>query len=127
MWIKIRTLKKSFRYAWRGFRYTYQHEQNFRIQTVVSLLVVIAALLFRIRGWQAVALLAMIVFVLVLEILNTVVERFIDILQPRLQHYSEIIKDMMAAVVLLAAIGALLVGIIIFYPYISSFVSENMV
>jgi undecaprenol kinase/diacylglycerol kinase (ATP) len=46
------------------------------------------------------------------------VERFVDILKPRLNEYSQIIKDMMAAAVFLAAGAAALVGFIIFYPYI---------
>jgi len=37
-----------------------------------------------------------------------------------LHHYSEIIKDMMAAAVLIVSVGAVIAGIIIFYPYVIS-------
>jgi len=75
--------------------------------------------LFRVKQWEAIALIFVICAVLFTEILNTVLERMVDILQPRLHHYSEIIKDMMAAAVFLTSSGALLVGIIIFYPYLA--------
>jgi diacylglycerol kinase len=39
-------------------------------------------------------------------------------LKPRIHPYARLIKDLMAAVVLISSIVALIVGIIIFYPYI---------
>lgn len=118
MWIRLRTLKNSFRYAWKGVKTVFQNEQNFRIQIAISVIVIFAMLGFHIRALEAVALILMMLVVLILEILNTVVERFIDILQPRLNHYSAKIKDMMAAAVLLAAIGSCIIGFLIFYPYL---------
>jgi diacylglycerol kinase len=55
--------------------------------------------------------------VLVLESLNTIFEHLSDILKPRLHDYVRIIKDIMAATVLITSLGALVVGIIIFWPY----------
>lgn len=121
MWIKIRTLKNSFRYAWKGMKSVFNHEQNFRIQVLISVAVIVAMFTLDVRPLEAVAIILMMLVVLILEILNTVVERFIDVLQPRLHHYSEIIKDMMAAAVLLAALGSCIIGVIIFYPYILPF------
>lgn len=120
MSISFRTLRNSFRYAWKGLVYTFKHEQNFRIQLIASVVVIVLMILLHIKGWEAVALIFVIIAVLILELLNTIIERFIDILKPRLHHYSEIIKDMMAAAVFLAAAGALVVGLIIFYPYLVS-------
>lgn len=99
-------------------RTIFAHEQNFRIQLLVSAFVIAAMFWFDVKTWEAVALILMMLLVLILEILNTVVERFIDVLQPRLHYYSEVMKDMMAAAVLLAAIGAVVVGSLIFYPHI---------
>ena len=60
----------------------------------------------------------MIFFVLVMELFNTILERVVDILKPRVHPYAQLIKDIMAATVLIASIGAIVVGITIFYPYI---------
>ncbi len=118
MWIKLRTLTNSFRYAWKGLSYTAKHEQNFRLQLLATVVVILLMLFFQVKQWEAIALIFVICAVLFTEILNTVIERFVDILKPRLHHYSEIIKDMMAAAVFLTSFGALLVGLIIFYPYL---------
>lgn len=120
MWFKVRTLKNSIRYAWNGIRYVFRNEQNFRLQVIASFAVILAMIFFQVRALEAVALTLVIVAVLVLEIVNTVVEKFIDLLKPRMHHYSGAIKDMMAAAVLLAAIGAVVIGVLIFYPYVNS-------
>jgi len=75
---------------------------------------------FRVKPWETVALVLVIVSVLVLELLNTIFEHLSDILKPRLHHYINIIKDLMAAAVLLASLGAIVVGLIIFWPYLKS-------
>ena len=85
---------------------------------MIAGLVIVAMVMFSVRAIEAIALILVIMFVLILEILNTVLEYFIDLLQPRLHHYSKVIKDMMAAAVLLASCSAISIGILIFIPYI---------
>ncbi len=94
------------------------HEQNFRIQIFVALLVLIAMLYFRITGIRAVMLIFSIVSVLVLEVINSIFEHLVDLLKPRLHYVVGEIKNMMAASVLLASVSAGIVGVIIFWPYL---------
>ncbi|MFA5994896.1 MAG: diacylglycerol kinase [Patescibacteria group bacterium] len=115
---KVGNFFKSFRYALHGLRYIWCNEQSFRVQVLIAWLVILAMIIFRVSIEQAVVLIMLIMFVLVLETANTIVERFVDILKPRLHSYVEIIKDMMAAAVLLAAIGSAIVALIIFVPYL---------
>lgn len=117
MWVHLRTLKKSFQYAWKGLEYTFKNEQNFRIQLAVAVVILALMVIFRVDQWEAVALVFVIMAVLITELLNTILERMVDILKPRLHHYAEIVKDMMAAAVVLSSTGAVIVGLIIFYPY----------
>jgi diacylglycerol kinase (ATP) len=42
----------------------------------------------------------------------------VDILKPRVHPYAQLIKDIMAAAVLIASGGAIVIGVIIFFPYI---------
>lgn len=113
----FKQLSRSFQYAWQGLRYVWQNEQNFRLQTLIAIVVIIAMLLFRVTLGEAIILTMMIVFVLVLEVVNTIFEKMVDILKPRLHTYVAVIKDMMAAGVFLAAIGSLAVGAMVFIPY----------
>jgi diacylglycerol kinase len=55
--------------------------------------------------------------ILSLEIVNSVVERLLDIAKPRLHNYVRAIKDLMAALVLIGGIIAALAGVMILFPY----------
>lgn len=114
----FRRLGKSFRYAGRGIWYVFRNEQSFRIHLLASLVVIILMIYFRVTLWQAIILLLVIALVLVLELINTIFEKIIDILKPRIHYYAEMVKDIMAAAVLIASIGAVIIGILIFGPYI---------
>lgn len=105
------------RYAWRGLVYAYTREQNIRIQTFVALFVIAVGALVGLQRNEWVVIGLLISLVLILEILNSVLERFIDVVKPRYHEQVQIVKDMLAAMVFLAALTATIIGLIIFWPY----------
>ncbi len=109
---------KSVNYAIRGIVHTFHTERNFRIECFVGLLVFILSFILHMREYEKIILAMMIAFVLVLELLNTTIEIFLDLLKPRLSPHVELVKDIMAGAVLFASMGSIIVGIIIFVPYI---------
>ena len=111
-------LLKSFHYAFRGLKYVLKNEQNFQLEILGGIFVVILMFLFPTRPLEKIALFIVIFAVLVIELINTIFERVVDILKPRVHPYAQLVKDIMAAAVLLSSIGAVVVGVIIFYPYI---------
>ncbi|MFH0818865.1 MAG: diacylglycerol kinase [Patescibacteria group bacterium] len=115
--LSLKRLQRSFKYAMHGLVYVFKNEQNFRIQLTIGLVVILAILFFKVQAWQAIVLLMLITLVLVLELINTIFERIIDILKPRIHSYVEIIKDIMAAAVLIASFGATVIALLIFLPY----------
>lgn len=108
----------SLRYAWRGLQYVYAHEQNFRIQLMAAVLISLLMWFLDMRMGEVVVVCLIILLILLLELLNSAFERFIDIMKPRLHFQVEIVKDIMAAAVLIAGCGAVVIGGMIFYPYI---------
>lgn len=116
--INFRSLVRSFQYAIKGFWYVFKNEQSFRIHLLATAVVLLLMIYFQVKLWEAVILFLVIIVVLVLELINTIFEKMVDILKPRIHFYAEIIKDIMAATVLVASIGALIIGILIFAPYI---------
>jgi diacylglycerol kinase len=114
----LRRLQKSFKYAFRGIFFTFKTEQNFRIHLTLGTLVMVSGLYVEMKNLELVALLILILLVLCMEILNTALEKFTDLLKPRLHHYVSYIKDIMAGGVLITAIGALVGGGLLFYPYL---------
>jgi len=115
---RMKQFLESLSYAFRGLAYTFKNEKNFQNEIVVGFLVVIAMIYFRVTRAEVVVLVLVIMGVLIMEVLNTVMERVVDILKPRVHPYARLIKDLMAAGVLLCSILAVTVGLIIFFPYI---------
>ena len=115
--MSLKRLLKSFRDAFRGLEHAFWHEQNFRIQIFLAIVVLILTVIFPLKTWEIVMLILLIVAVLTVELLNTALEYFADLLKPRLNHYVFVIKDLMAGAVLISSMGALAIGLIIFLPH----------
>ncbi|EKE19134.1 MAG: Diacylglycerol kinase [uncultured bacterium] len=119
---EMRRFKRSLKHAFDGIKYAVVHEKNFRLEILAALVVIAFIFLFDVKSWEAIILLLMIMWVFISELTNTVLERVVDILKPRIHPYARLIKDLMAAVVLISATGAAVVGVIIFYPYLRDLV-----
>lgn len=119
-------LCKSFRYAFRGLKYALRNEQNFQFEILGALFVIILMFLFPTRALEKIALFIVIIAVLVIELINTMFERVVDMLKPRVHPYAQLVKDIMAAAVLLSSIGAVIVGLIIFWPYFEGLFLQNI-
>lgn len=107
---------KSIGYALRGVAYVFKHEQNFRLQLWTALIVLALMIWLPISQGEQIILLLMITMVLVLEVLNSVLEKFVDVIKPRLTLQVRVIKDMMAAMVLIASLFAATIGVLILGP-----------
>lgn len=118
----IKKFFRSFHHAFRGLKYVIKNEQNFQLEILIGIFIVILMVIFDIRDWQKVILFLVIFSVLVIELINTILERVVDILKPRVHPYAQLIKDVMAAAVLLASIAAVVIGSIIFWPYFESLI-----
>lgn len=105
---------QSIRNAWAGIVQVFRRERNFRMELIAAGLAVGAGFFFNIQraGWMS--LIIIILLVLLLETLNSAAEHFLDVLKPRLHAQVKLIKDMMAGAVLLTAVGAMLIGALIF-------------
>ena len=112
------TIIKSFKYAINGVIYIFRTQRNFRIQIVCFIIATATAFILRL-SWPETAV---IVFagglVLVGEMVNTGLEKLLDLINPEYHPLARIIKDISAGVVLMASILAVIIGIIIFLPAI---------
>ncbi len=108
----------GFRHAFRGLGFVIRSEANARIHLVVTLAVVSAGLYFdlTVNEWCSVSL--AIGMVLAVEVLNTAIERLVDIVSPEHNAAAGRVKDIAAGATLVAAICAAVVGILIFGPHL---------
>lgn len=116
--INLKLLKRSFCHALDGLKYIFVHEQNFRIQVVVGSIVFILAFFFPLSLNQKITIILLIGLVLILEVLNSAIERTVDLLKPRIDPTAEIVKKIMSGLVFLAVTVSVIVGALIFYPFI---------
>lgn len=119
---ELRRFRRSLRHAFDGIGYAIRREKNFRIELLCAVLIIGLIFVFKVKNWEAIILILMVMWVLIAELINTVLERVVDILKPRIHPYARLIKDLMAAAVLISAVGSVVVGVIIFYPYIKNLV-----
>lgn len=111
---------RSFHYAIRGLGLIFKEEQSFRVQVAAAVIVLVVMFILPVKNWEKTALILVIGWVLVLELINSILERMVDILKPRVHLGVEAVKDIMAAAVFIASLTALAVGLIIFIPYVWS-------
>ena len=66
--------------------------------------------------WEQIILILLSAAVLIMEVLNSIVERITDGLKPRLSPMVKEVKDMMAGAVLLTVLASSIIGLMIFVP-----------
>ncbi|MEI7741338.1 MAG: diacylglycerol kinase family protein [bacterium] len=101
-----------------GLKEMVRTERNFRIHLIATCFAIIFGFELKISRLEWLFIFIAVATVLILETLNAVVERMIDLVKPRLHPIVHDIKDMMAGAVLLAATASVVVGGVIFLPRI---------
>lgn len=110
----------SFRHAFQGLYIVFWKEQSFRIQIIIALFVIFLMFYFPLLFLERAVLFLTIFFVLSLEIINSIFEKAVNVFEPAINTRVKKIKDMMAGSVLLASIGAIIVGFLVLWPYFKS-------
>jgi len=109
-------LIKSFGHAFDGLKEVFYKEQTFKIFCFIAVLVVILMFLLRVSFFEKLILILTIIFLMTFELINSRIEEIVNVFQPNQDPKAKIIKDVTAGAVLLASLGALIIGILIFLP-----------
>lgn len=115
---EIKRRIKSVKNAFRGLYYIIKKEHNFRIHLIVSVFVILLGVAFQLAFIEWTILVLTIGFVIILEIINTSIEKICDFIEPNFNNQIGLIKDISAAVVLISSFISILIGLIIFIPKI---------
>ena len=116
MTFSFKKLIKNFGFALTGLKEA-ASEQTFRIFIFIAALVVVLMFFFNTSHYEKLILVLIITFIVTLELINSRIERILDIFQPKHDPRVRIIKDISASAVFLACFGAALLGVLIFWPY----------
>ena len=106
----------SFRYAFQGWHHVFRTQQNMWIHGVIATVVFFLALWLRLpaHDWAMLVLTTAMVFAA--EFMNTAIEAVVDLASPDKHPLAKIGKDVGAAAVLVAALAAIMIGLLILGP-----------
>jgi diacylglycerol kinase (ATP) len=108
------SLVESFNYAFEGIIHVLRTQRNMRIHFSLAVLVLIGALVTGVDKFELVALLIVIGFVLIAEMVNTAIEGAIDVATTSFDPMAKLAKDIAAGAVLIATVTAVAVGYLVF-------------
>ncbi len=109
---------KSFLCALSGLIWVASSQKNMKIHLVAAVLAFSAAAIFKISRLEIALIAIAVALVLIAELLNSAVEKTVDLVTCEYNPLAGLAKDAAAGAVLLAALFSAAVGILVFYPYI---------
>ncbi len=112
------SLYQGFSYAISGIVSTIKSELHFKIHILAALLAVSAGIFLQIETHEWLWIALSIAIVMVAELLNTSIESLSNMVSPEYHPLIKKTKDAAAGAVLIAALFALICGLIIFIPHL---------
>lgn len=107
----------GFAFAGKGIASAFRGQLNLKVQAAIAIMVVPLGLVFRLTTWEWCCLLLSVGLVLSMEIVNTAIERLVDMVSREHHPVAGQVKDIAAGAVLVASIIAATVGLLIFVPH----------
>ena len=115
---KSKSILHSFSFAVTGIITAVKQERNMRFHVVSSIIVIFLSWYFSITKMEWLFILFAIGGMFTLELLNSAIERVVDLTTSEIHPLAKQAKDMAAGAVFVYAILSIAVGLIIFLPYI---------
>lgn len=115
----FRSRLRSFAFAFSGLRYFAMSEHNAWIHAGAAVAVLAAGAWLGVNRQDWLWLILAIGWVWMAEAFNTAIERLADVVTTERSPAIKVVKDLAAAAVLIASMGALAIGLGIFWPYLA--------
>ena len=112
----IRDIYNKFKYSFEGFKYAYTHETSFILATLGLIVVIILGIVFHIDFFEWSLGVGSILFILIIEFLNTGIEATVDMFTKEFNPLAKIAKDCGSAATFLMTFLGVFVNLVIFIP-----------
>lgn len=113
-----KNIPRSFKYAIQGFKIAFLNEFKIRLHFAIVVVVVTGGLLLNLSILEWISVVISMGIVLITELINTSIETLSDTLHPDVSEGIKNTKDIAASAVLIASTTALIIGLIVFIPYL---------
>lgn len=108
----------GFRHALDGLIYAVKSQRNFQVHLITTLTVCSFGVWLGITRFEWLLLVFAITMVLTAELFNTAIESMADLITLKFSQHIKLAKDIAAGAVLISSLGAMLIGVLVFYPYL---------
>lgn len=108
----------SFRYAFEGLILALKEEPKLKIHLSAGLLVILLGWFLKISKNDWIIIVLVMGLVISVELTNTAIEAVVDTFTGKIHPGAKLAKDISASAVLVVVITSVVVGIIIFLPYL---------
>lgn len=109
---------KSVGHAIDGIEYTINKERNIKLEILAAIIVSVAGFILKITLTEWLVMLLVISMVLSLELINTAIERCVDLVTKDYHDLAKVAKDASAGAVFMMSLFSIIIGIVIFLPKI---------
>ena len=107
-----------FRFAWEGIVYAFNSQPNLKVHFSLALIAIFFGFIFQISLTEWATLVLVIFLVIVAEMFNTAMEEAVNTASKEWSQEAKHAKDATAGAVFLAAIGSVIIGLVIFLPHL---------
>lgn len=109
----------AFFYSAEGFKSAWKNEHAFRQELVIVIPGIIVALLLPVSAVQKLMLIAVLVWIIIIELINSAIEAVVDRVSLERNPLSKNAKDFGSAAVLLTCVLAVATWAVILYPVLT--------
>ena len=119
----MKTFFNAVLFALQGIKQFISRNRNGRIQIAFGATAIILGFTVSLTSFQWLLVLFCIGLVILLEMINSAIERYCDLVTTDFHPGIKVIKDVAAGAVLVASITSLIIGLIIFIPALVQFLN----
>ena len=116
----MRRFWRSAQLAWSGIAAAWREERHMKIHTVLSIVAVALAFACEFNRYEWIVLLLLIASVMALEIVNSAIERVVNLVTSDFHPLAKQAKDMAAGAVLFFVIVAIVIAVLLYGPHFTS-------
>ncbi|SHK14954.1 diacylglycerol kinase [Tepidibacter formicigenes] len=119
--MRAKKLINAFNCAIDGIIYTLKNERNMKIHYLIAVSILFLSLFFDLSRFEMIILFFTISLVIISEMINTAIEKSIDLFTKDYHELAKIAKDVSAGAVLISSLNSIVVGYLLFFDRINPF------
>ncbi len=119
--MKVKEFIDSFNFAVSGILTAMKSEKSLRLHYIAAIVVILGSTFFNLSRMEFMILLFAVVLVVVLEMINTAIEKTVDMITKEYHPLARVIKDVSAGAVLIASFNAVIVGYLLFFERLNPY------